>query len=916
MSRYPGTQFIMVDNTNAAASIPVATVNPSAPVYISTFHSVKGPEEIMTVAGNEFYDYYGSQANVLFSKYGQPLLQASMNINAGARLIAKRAVLDDAKLANATLGVTLTKTLKADPVLTLDANGHITAVTIGNYSEDSDVNDTKMVLRPIVISIDDTTAADEVVVEGKELYNLHRSNIITNILGGSNTEGFAINTGATVTGNYPEGSALAGQKKTFRLVSEGGKMKNGFASRFIEWTMGTPDSTTNFTYDDATRTYTITDADTASDETDAEILAAISASTSVEYVFPLFTIFDNGRGVSTKSISFAYDAATSKTIGKAAYIMKVIDYSTNTTLESVSFSIDPVTRNTNTGYTFDIESAVNFTSRQIKAKMHYDSYEKLLEVLADQAGTDDTVFISTDCIFGHTTKGTVLEGGLVTSRLFVDSASTAKNIDILTKSDTTAYYYYNYTERYKRGYSEKLLFGFDGSITETNGEDVETFEASAITMTAADEYLKVYALEDETDFTTVDINTNTDDETISENNVKMYNNQKYYKIVSGTSTTDKNSNTETVKYDIKGDKTVIAKYARMVGTTEIDDGAGGTIAVAVYNVITVETTYTWDGLYQDQYRKFFSGEFDRDIYNLDIHFPNCLFDANYDKKVKLAAQKLSAYRGDFLAYMDMGIDKVKSYSQAMELLPGESEVYAELSEDSKYYYIRDMHNAVTCISYDIRDPYTNKQISVTGTYGLSIAMVNHFMTGVGKVFAGKANGIVINNAIESTVNYIPKIYPSSAMTSLANIGNTYPSDDETIINEKQIMNDARINYGSYYDGVFVMDTEYTLVPNESEYAFINNVMLVNQLIQAIRKACPAARYSFITSDDLETYRKAVMTVVNSMRSNFANVTFEYIQDENSVNNKIFYAALKVVFRPFAQAEIFTITALNYSTLES
>ena len=59
-----------------------------------------------------------------------------------------------------------------------------------------------------------------------------------------------------------------------------------------------------------------------------------------------------------------------------------------------------------------------------------------------------------------------------------------------------------------------------------------------------------------------------------------------------------------------------------------------------------------------------------------------------------------------------------------------------------------MHIAVACINYDIKDPYTNKQITVTSTYGLSIAMINHFITGVGKVFAGKNNGIVFNNAIK------------------------------------------------------------------------------------------------------------------------------------------------------------------------
>ena len=112
-----------------------------------------------------------------------------------------------------------------------------------------------------------------------------------------------------------------------------------------------------------------------------------------------------------------------------------------------------------------------------------------------------------------------------------------------------------------------------------------------------------------------------------------------------------------------------------------------------------------------------------------------------------------------------------------------------------------------------------------------------------------------------------------------------------------------------------MDTEYTLNPSESEYSYINNVMLVNQLIQSIRKACPSARYSFIDDTDLETYQEAVTTVIEAYRNKFASVKFKYVQDPNSVMNKIYYAALEIVFRPFAQAEIFTITALNYSTLD-
>lgn len=917
MSRYPGSQFIVIDNTATTATVPIAAKNPAAPTYMTTFSSVKGPEEIRTVYGNEFYDLYGSQANVMFSKYGQPLLQASMNINAGAQLICKRAVLEDAKLANATLAAVLTKTTDSKPTLTLDEDGHITSFTIP-YTINSVVNDvpvlspTNFTIRPVVISVEDDTSTPTANIEGKEYYNIHKSSIITKILGGSEVDGYNIGTGTTVVGTYPlEANQTVAKTKTFNLKASN-SLANGFNEVTIDWDLPSnataEDNTDSFELDSAASSFASvfkkkSSVTTLTDETDSEALALIYSKLYKEYVFPLFTIFDNGRGISTKSLAFAFDVATSKTLSKAVYTLKVIDYATNKTLESMAFTIDPYTRNNNTGYTFDIESAVNFKSKQVKAIMHYDSYEKLLAVLTDAVHTDEHLFINTDCLFNHDLKGNNLTNGKIINNLYVNTAVTANNLDSLDEEvDTIAYYYYDYVKRYRQGLSEKLFFGDDGTLSYQFGDSINSEITLETVIKTTDQgvdttpYYEYYATAEAT--TTTKLNT--------------YNaaSTQYYQVVNnplGTTPVDK---VKIEKYDSKGNRIVITKFARV--------NSNPTSANIVYSVYTVTTTYTWNNLYQDQYRKFFNGAFDKDIFNLDVYFPQCIWDCNYNNPVKLAIQKLSAYRGDLLAYLDMGIGKVNNYSDAINLIPTsiDEEEFPISEYDATYFYVRDMHNAVTCISYDIRDPYTNKQISVTGTYGLSIAMINHYITGVGKVFAGKSNGVTFGDAIESTINYIPKIYPTSAMTTLNNIGMTYPSDDSSIMNEKQIMCDARINYGSYYDGLFVMDTEYTMNYTESEFSYINNVMLVNDLIQSIRRECPSARYNFIDGEDLETYEKAVNTVINAKRSNFASVKFKYLQDENSIANKIFYAALEIVFRPFAQAEIFTITALNYSTLDS
>ena len=792
-SRYPGSQFRVIDNTATTATVPITSTNPAAPTYMTTFKSVKGPEEIRTVSGSQFYELYGSQNDVLFSKYDQPLLQASMNINNGANLICKRAVLDSAKLANTTFGVVLTKGINSKISLTLNDsnnisyigfNSYVTGDTTKKYFDVSSNNEytikpefTELTIHPICFANKSNT--------GIIKYNDQKKSIID-----------IISDKSTTIAGIPQYKFIPSQ-----VTINGGNKKIPFNTDFdtyyndnIDYSGVSSTKSLNeiFSSVRGSNKFSIGDQgivgcniENPSTENDKAILNIIKNNIYVEYLFPLFTIFDNGRGDSTKSFMISFDSASSKTLNQAIYTLKVIDYKTNRTLESIAFTIDPYTKNNSTGYTFDIESGVNLKSNQVSVKMYYDSYDKLVNILSDNF-IDKNVFINNDAIFGHKLNGEVMTSFGNKKGSLAVFKSNESNIDTIDSSSTSAYYYYDDAERSRKGISEKLLFGSDGD-------------------------------------------------------------------------------TKTESYDT-------------------------------------------------QYKKFFSGEFDYDVFNVDTLFPNFIFDANYDDDTKLEIQKLAAFRGDLIAYLDMGTDGLTEASAIVSKIP----MYDSETDTT---YIRDMHCAVTSIYGDIRDPYTNKQITVTGTYQLSNAMINHYINAFGKPFCGKGNGITFSNYIQGTVNYIPKVYPMSTNyknTSefLNGINNTYITDDPVVVNEKQALCDAHVNYGSYYNGLFTMDTEYTLNLTESEFSYINNVMLVNDLIQEIRKSCPSARYNFIDEEDLEVYEKAVTTVINAKRSKFASIKFKYVQDENSINNKIFYAALEIVFRPFAQAEIFTITALNYSTLDT
>lgn len=1051
MSRYPGTQFRVHDNSQATAIVPVTNANVNDTVqYLTTFASVKGPEGITLTAGEDFYTRYGTQDNIDFKKYGQPLFQASMNVNNGAALLAKRAVLDDASLANATLAVVLTKYKDAKITAHSKYPDLISTIT---FSGDEV---SKYSLAPMVFSIDNINNyvyAKAPVNEYKERYDLYK-NYIEEVVSNENTpdntflnklftikgennkilSGFAqsvyydaegnlvdvntegvtdvrkvssITTGIyssnqkTYSSNFEVSDILDAKRTSAVNTINCATSKIGNASIWklkkttsenkviLTWEKSVPDPTYydpvslsipinrvfNFTGEDSTipgkldtevtskhpewnlddydvsNEYALVIPDikiegyTTTTRLMNDLMVEKSGYIECEYVFPMFTIFDNGRGESIKTIGIEYDAASSVTLKKAIYSLTLYNYATAKKLEKFSFSLNPYTRNNNTGYSLDIESAVNYVSKQISVKTYYESYDALLETLQSILQTTDNNLIeNNDILFGHTLNGKypafnsyyvstilrrnayiydyahldIFDNDIITVNAYCDS----DNMTSIVSDSKVKYYYYNYIRQQKK-LLEKLEKGTDGYclsrqshtntkkvpfivIDETDvnsGDDITTVSMRTIMECTGQQKGTVI-----TDVTNDITNAPVVETNFLRVNLKLTKMDYYENGIKqdGDYYSTDNDNTKAKANVLAFDAVRPASFTGYQFTSEDPE--------IIENIFI---PYSLDYMYQEQYRRFFNGDFDRDIFNLDVYFPNAVFDANYSESTKLAIQRLAAYRGDFMCYMDMGINKVNSYSDCLAKIPStNSGIELSESADNQYKYVRDMHIAVTCLFYKIRNPYDNKVINVTATYGLSNLYIAHFKNDVSRVFAGISNGITINNIIEGSVNYIPKIYPTSEMTSLNNIGGVYPSDDETIVNEKQLLCDLKVNYGCYYDDRFSIETEYTMNPTESEFSYWNNVALVCLMMQSIRKACPTARYQFITASDLTVYKTAVETAMKPWRNRFADIKFKYVQDEAAIENKIFYAAIEVVFKPFAQAEIFELTALNYSTLSS
>lgn len=273
----------------------------------------------------------------------------------------------------------------------------------------------------------------------------------------------------------------------------------------------------------------------------------------------------------------------------------------------------------------------------------------------------------------------------------------------------------------------------------------------------------------------------------------------------------------------------------------------------------------------------FDGTYDDSIWDVDTYKIAAVFDANYPVLVKEAIAKFVTFREDCVYLRDYGVDNLFSYASIIAFQESIDRAY-------RNKFIADYYT-----TYQIFDPDTKKRIRVTMLYDLSRAMVKHFANGCYRPVAGTANDMVLPNAIEGTINFTPRITPN--------------------VNQKALLDDAKINYAIFEGGVCVVQSTYSAQEDFTQLSFINNVMAIQEVVRAVRTACPKQRYTFTTGSDFSLYADAVNAVLRNFISNFAELRFEYEQDSLKAAQKIFYASIYFRFNNWAQTESFDLYAL-------
>lgn len=345
-----------------------------------------------------------------------------------------------------------------------------------------------------------------------------------------------------------------------------------------------------------------------------------------------------------------------------------------------------------------------------------------------------------------------------------------------------------------------------------------------------------------------------------------------------TSEAEDKSWTTTLVLDTKNGKDLQANAGHL-----LDGGSNGEFGDAPSKLMADKikvNNIEQDSPYCKVAKAALDGTFSKIIFNVDQYKIDAWVDANYPPLVKKELETLAAFREDFMYFRDQGLG-VTSLEAIAENCRNE---------------LKSMFCATYPQSYDIIDPYTRKQIPVTIGYDIAQLLVGHVNRGAILPCAGIKYGFVIDSAIYGTVSYIPTICP-----------------DDIGGNEKEKLEDLKVNYASYIDNQLVVETLYTSQDKETQWSYINNVMGIQQVVKAIRTRCPVIRYTFIAGEDLERYRADVNAIINQYSSNYIDLSLEYVADATYAANKIFYAVLKVRYKDFIQTEWFKITALSTVT---
>lgn len=849
---YPGTIFKWHDSS-VVQPTAIETVD-NSPLFLVVSSFDRGPEKLTEVTGRTFYDLYGYKMN--FDKHGQPALQAANMIDNGARLLVKRLVADDAKLANLIAVATVKRQITAVDTTDDDPEGKTIDEILDRepepkeYAEELTIvstigsidNTTTLAVEPAltsgnnyywVASDDDTMPeldteinpadytlwdgiSEIAVVDGTKIRLLEtdpedlikKCGIITVVskIPHSSTSSIAPTTDLpAAVATSREGSE---EGQTFITITTALTEGNEY---FYSTTAEMPVNEQQYTPEEITQDWV---------RFGTELTGEIVVEDATNLVFVEFQAGEEDKLMAVKGFSIV---ACSK-----------LPADTRS-----SESIDPIIP-TNKKYRIAEDATSNTITWSAVAIADCKTVEEVKEEAQKLLVVNDPVITTIDngveiAVNANYPLICMADNGRgLSNKTFkiVPDRSISKDMDnmyyTITVFDGTVS-----IEKCTGALNPATLYG--NKLYGFN-EDIATQVIMFNVDGAYDQYVDIIS-----DITDLSID-------------KL----KSCDLINGTD--NKGAVLPNITIDAEG---IDFGSAYGVALTNGDNGSFGDAPFGTEEYIqaAVDT---------------FEGKYDDAIWDVDTYKISAVFDANYDTRIKEAIAKFVTFREDCSFFRDYGLE-LFSYSAI--------ESYSKrISDEYKNKFIEDYYT-----TYQIYNPETRQRIRVSMIYDLAANMVKHFANGCYRPLAGTANDMILASAIPGTINFTPRITPE--------------------VNQKALLDDLRINYAIFENEVCVVQSTYTSQQAFTQLSFINNVLAIQEVMRAVRTSCPKQRYTFTSGSDFTSYADAVNAVLTRFQSNFAELSFDYEQDSLMAAQKIFYATLYFRFNNWAQTESFDIYAL-------
>ena len=279
----------------------------------------------------------------------------------------------------------------------------------------------------------------------------------------------------------------------------------------------------------------------------------------------------------------------------------------------------------------------------------------------------------------------------------------------------------------------------------------------------------------------------------------------------------------------------------------------------------------------DLYLKAFEGKIDENIRSKNRYPATFIFDANFDIKTKLAIVALAVQRTDCVAMIDFGTD-IATKASVGEYFDTNFDGIIDTRMCSFEPY---------CMK--VRDPYSQKTVTVTSTYWLASEYFTHINNWNGKhrPMAGNRFGIMSGYISNS-------VYP------------VFDDDLDTAILDE--LADKHCNIAKYNQNqVVVRAMQNTAQSKMTALSELSNVLILLDVKRDCERLCSQNEYDFSEAEDIARFNVAASTITDKYAAaQVRSISAHFDKNDWEAERNILHLYVEMVHKDLVKTTIIEI----------